>query len=257
MAQKKKSFYMLKLLNIAVIIVVFIVNSLANALPIGGVTTGEVSALTPNLFTPAGLTFSIWGLIYLLQVVFLITQYRLDNDSPWLEKIGYWYVILNLGNATWLIAWHNQIFWLSEIIMLVILVGLIMLYQRLGIGKKAYGPDEDNIKGGLFIPISVYFGWISVATIANTAALLTSIGWEGGAISEAAWAIIMIVIATVLGFILLVKKDDIYYTAVIVWALLGIAIKRLRADTTNPGIGYIAIAFMVLLIVAAIFLEVK
>lgn len=50
------------------------VNALANILPIGGMGTGEVSDSYPNLFAPAGITFSIWGVIYFLLALHTIYQ---------------------------------------------------------------------------------------------------------------------------------------------------------------------------------------
>ena len=43
-----------------------VTNYLANALPLNGRSTGDISDAYPSLFTPAGITFSIWGVIYLL-----------------------------------------------------------------------------------------------------------------------------------------------------------------------------------------------
>ncbi len=38
------------------------------------------------------------------------------------------------------------------------------------------------------LPFSVYFGWITVATIANVTVWLVSIEWDGFGFSEPAWA---------------------------------------------------------------------
>jgi hypothetical protein len=59
-------------------------NALANILPVNGVSTGQVSDAYQNLFTPAGLTFSIWGLIYLLvagYVLYTLGFFQADNDN--------------------------------------------------------------------------------------------------------------------------------------------------------------------------------
>ena len=66
----------LQALNVLGFALVLTLNTLANALPINGMNTGEVSALYPNLFVPAGFTFSIWGIIYLLLLGFVIFQFR-------------------------------------------------------------------------------------------------------------------------------------------------------------------------------------
>ena len=59
---------------IAAFLLVIVVNGMANGVPLGGRTTGEISAAYPTLFTPAGFTFGIWGLIYTLLTCFVIYQ---------------------------------------------------------------------------------------------------------------------------------------------------------------------------------------
>lgn len=46
------------------VIATIVVNGLANALPLNGVTSGEVSNRFGVYFVPAGYVFSVWGLIY-------------------------------------------------------------------------------------------------------------------------------------------------------------------------------------------------
>ena len=101
----------LQLLNLLGFILVIVLNGLANALPINGYTTGELSDRYPNLFVPAGFTFSIWGVIYLLLLVFVIYQIRNwwskhRLDMSFVQKIGPWFAISCLANASWIIAWH-------------------------------------------------------------------------------------------------------------------------------------------------------
>lgn len=60
--------------NIVAYIAVLVINYQAVNLPIGGMTTGQLADLYPNLFTPAGLTFSIRGLIYLALFGFVVRQ---------------------------------------------------------------------------------------------------------------------------------------------------------------------------------------
>ena len=61
---------MFQILNIVAVIGTLILNYLSNALPINGKTAGQLSDEIPNLFVPAGLTFAIWGVIYILLIMF-------------------------------------------------------------------------------------------------------------------------------------------------------------------------------------------
>ena len=89
---------------------VIFINYLANALPIGGLTTGQVSDLLDNLFTPAGFTFSIWGVIYLGLLIFLISSiFTSNNQKPFLNKILNLFSITCILNISWIFAWHSSI----------------------------------------------------------------------------------------------------------------------------------------------------
>jgi len=215
-----------KLLNTIALLFMLVMNTLAVSLPIGGKTTGELSDLYPNLFVPAGFTFAIWSVIYLLLVGFIAYQWIVSDDKSKVEKIGNWFVLNGLANGSWIVAWHYELVPVSIVIMLVLLGSLIMMYRKLNInyfGK--YG-----IKWLVYTPISVYLGWISVATIANFTTVLVSYGWSGFGISEDVWAVVVLIVAVILGSLMLYRHKDIFYAGVIAWASYGILSKRL-ADT--------------------------
>jgi benzodiazapine receptor len=65
-----------QLMNVIAVVAALIMNALVNILPLNGVTTAQVSDSYPNLFTPPGYVFSIWGVIYALAVVFMFYQAR-------------------------------------------------------------------------------------------------------------------------------------------------------------------------------------
>lgn len=64
----------IKLMVLISYLIMIVVNALANILPINNLTTGQVSDSFPNLFAPIGLTFSIWGVIYLLLGIYSVYQ---------------------------------------------------------------------------------------------------------------------------------------------------------------------------------------
>mgnify|MGYP006298594637 CR=1 FL=1 len=222
----------LQIMNIFAFLLVLVVNALANALPIGGNTTGELSDLYPNLFVPAGLTFSIWGVIYLALAAFIIYQAR-DIFSgrkikmPYLKSIGWYFVLSCLANAGWIFAWHYRQVLLSLLIMLVLLYSLIMIYTRLNIGNK---PVDSATAHFVHLPFSLYLGWITVATIANITAVLVHYQWNRWGLSEVFWTVLVIIAGTVIALINIIQRGDIPYSAVILWAYLGIIIKRYSVD---------------------------
>jgi len=229
---KKSQLKSLSILNLLSFVSMVIVNYLAVTLPLNNKTTGVLADQYPNLFVPIGLTFSIWGIIYLLLAIFIVYQlvyaFRKNTpDSSFLEKIGFLFFLSCLANFSWIFAWHFERVFLSFLIMLILLLSLIVIYQKLNIGRSAALKSEKYL---VHLPFSVYLGWITIATIANTTALLVNLNWNRWGLSEPFWTIVVIIIGLVISLMMLFYRKDIFYSLVVDWALLGILIKRLTVD---------------------------
>ena len=210
--------------NVLAVIATIVINGLANALPLNGQTTGEISDRFQVYFMPAGYVFSIWGLIYLGLIIFSVFQaLPAQRDNPRLGRIGYLFAASCLANIAWLFLWHYEQFPLTLIAMLLLLVLLIVIYLRLGIGQVEVSSTE---KWLVHIPFSVYLGWITVATITNVTSLLDYWNWSGWGVSEEVWAIIMLVAGLSIASMVTITRGDIVYMLVIVWAFVGIAVKQ-------------------------------
>lgn len=239
-----KSIKTLQWLNAAGFVFMIVMNTLANALPLFGRNTGEISALFPNLFVPSGFTFSIWGLIYLLLLIFTVAQMKgaLGGKSAppaYVAAIGPWFFLSSMANGLWILAWHALQPLLSLAVMLLLLWSLIRIYQALNSGSDSQG------KYAARLPFSVYLGWISVATIANATAVLVHYDWSGFGIGPAVWTVAMIAVAVLAGVVFLWKKSDAPYALVILWALYGILA---RTDAVQfPTIYYALLGGMILL----------
>jgi hypothetical protein len=225
----------LSILNLLGFLGTVIVNALANILPINGVTTGELSDLYPNLFTPAALTFSIWGLIYVLLAIFVVYQLlpsvRGDpQKADFIRRIGPFFFVSCIANIGWIFAWHYQNVALSLVFMLVLLGSLLTIYLRLNIGTTEATKARRYM---VHLPFSVYMGWITIATIANVTAALVNVNWGGFGLGEQFWAVAVIVVGIAIALSVLVTRRDAYYCLVVDWALLGILLKRL-SDATVP-----------------------
>ena len=232
--------------NIFALGTVITINALANILPINGVTTGEVSDSFPSLFTPAGYVFSIWGLIYLLLAVFVVYQaLPSQKDNPRLERLGYWFAISCAFNVSWLLAWHYGAIGLSQLLMFGILGSLIACYLKLGIGKSEVSRTETL---AVRLPFSVYLGWITVATVANTSVTLLNYGVTGGWLAPF-WTVVAIAAAVGVGTLMLRKRGDTAFNLVLVWAFAGIAVKQWGAELLVV-VGAIVAAGLVLYLIA-------
>jgi hypothetical protein len=246
------TLWLLKILNLAAFVATVAVNAMANALPINGKTTGELSDLYPNLFVPAGLTFSIWGIIYLLLAVFSIYQIAAPtrNSADFLQRIGPLFVIASAANISWIYLWHYQRVSLSLAAMLVLLGSLLAIYLRLGIGVRAASWRQRLL---VHLPFSVYLGWITVATIANVTAVLVHVGWNRFGLSQELWTVVVLIVATLITLAVLFTRNDLFYALVILWAFLGILIKRLAVDSP-PSRAIIATLAVTMAVILAVLL---
>jgi hypothetical protein len=239
---KLNSFEMVKYLNIGFFAVMIVMNYLANALPLNNKTTGALSDALPNLIVPAGLTFSIWGIIYLLLAAFCIIQFK-ASDQVLIEKIGWLFSISCLLNAVWIVAWHYQRIPVSLLIMTGLLITLIYINtvirdQPFGIIKAAFG---------------IYLGWICIAIIANVTALLVRYSWTGFGISEVTWAIIMISAGALIVSLALLRLQNPFLGLSVIWAFLGIYLKRHDDYRTIAITAIVALAVVVIVTLLGFF----
>jgi hypothetical protein len=208
--------------SIVALAITVLVNGLANGLPLGGQTTGEISDKYPSLFTPAGYVFSIWGLIYLGLIVFVIWQaLPRQRSNEKIRSVRVPFVVSCACNAAWIFAWHFDLLWLSLVLMAGILGSLIVIYRRLAIGQDRVPVTE---RWFMHLPFSVYLAWISVASIANLSALQIDRGWDDLLFSAATWTIIKIAVAGSIAVTVLFRRRDVAFMLVVVWASIGIAV---------------------------------
>jgi hypothetical protein len=222
-----KKINMAQIITILLTAATIIVNVLANALPLNGQGTGEISDRFDIYFVPAGYVFSIWGLIYLGLLAFTVYQaLPAQRDNPLLKRIYPAYWIGSIANILWVFLWHYEFFPLTLVAMLTLLASLLYIYLQM---TKADIALDRNQKWFLKLPFSVYLGWISVATIANVSQVLFFFDWGGWGISPVLWAVILLVVATFLGLLMIWREKDIAYTLVLIWAFIGIT--NSQADT--------------------------
>ena len=213
-----------QILNALSVAIALTVNILASALPLNGQNTGEISDRFPVYFVPAGYVFAIWSVIFIGWIAFAVYQFLpAQKESPRFRNLGYLFAISGLFNAAWLVCWHYNFFGLSVLVMLTLLALLIASYLKLNVGRTPVSTAE---KWSVDVPLSVYLGWISVATVANISSWLYLVNWNGFGIAPQAWAVIMIAVASLLGVLMTVTRRDSGYVFVLAWSFAGIALKQ-------------------------------
>jgi benzodiazapine receptor len=218
-----------QILVVLSILATLAVNLLANALPFNGLSTAEISDRFKVYFVPAGYVFSIWGVIYIGLIAYAVFQaLPSQRENPRLRQIGYPVIVAGLANCIWLFLWHYEQFPLTLIAMFGLLAMLILVYLNLGIGQTQISTAETWT---VRIPFSVYLGWITVATIANITDVLYYLQWAGFGIGARDWTLILFAAVILIAGLMSLTRRDIAYNLVIVWALIGIAVKQAAAKS--------------------------
>ncbi|SMG50497.1 tryptophan-rich sensory protein [Paenibacillus aquistagni] len=234
-----------RIINLIAVIATIAVNALANIIPFNGKTTGEISAMFPVLITPAPYTFSIWGLIYVLLIVFAI-YLALPKQQDKVKLVGPLFLISCLFNMLWIVLWHylyTQV-WLSLLAMLGLLLSLILIYKRVVSIPRPSAADELCVQ----LPFRIYLGWVSVATIVNVSVVLYAVNWNGFGLSAELWTILILAVGTLLAWIVGGVYRDYAYVLVFVWAYIGIAVK----EGQEPTVFYTALSLAALMFVYAV-----
>jgi translocator protein len=231
--------------NVVAVLAVIVVNGLANALPLNGRSTGSISDSFQVFFVPAGYVFSIWGLIYLGLIAFVVYQaLPSQREAPRLLRVGYWFAGSCLANIAWLFCWHALQFPLTVLLMLALLLSLIVIYLRLEIGRSTATRAETWC---VRVPFSIYLGWITVATVANVTVLLTYWHWSGWGLRPELWAVFMLLAATAIAAVMSLTRGDVAYVLVLVWAFVGIALKQASAPLVAGAAWALAAALLPIL----------
>ncbi|MDO5435006.1 MAG: tryptophan-rich sensory protein [Clostridia bacterium] len=252
----------LKWINTIAFAAMAAVNALANLLPIGGNTVSQVTEAYPNLFTPAPVTFAIWGLIYVLMAVFVIYQWEVFDSGRFSagvrEDIGLWFAVSCALNIAWIFLWHDRLIGPSVLCIALLLISLIMIQGRLG-----------NANGGFMLRMaartgfSVYYGWIIAATIANISVWLTSIGWNGWGLPADFWTSLVLLVGAGIAFSVVVFGKNGIAGLAVMWAYAGILYKHLSPAWYNGahpfviGAGFLGEVIILTAIVLPLFTSVR
>jgi len=225
------------------------VNGLANALPINGQTTGEISDRFPVLVVPAGYVFGIWGLIYLGLAAFTVYQALPGRRAdPLLRRLGWLPALTGALNVAWILLWHGEVFALTVPVMVALLATLAAIEVSLRGGGRTHTGAE---RWAVAVPFSIYLGWITVATIANVAATLASLGFTGLGVDPPLVAAAVLLVGLAIACAMVLRFRDPAYGCVIVWAYAGIVVKASGSPLVPVVAGAAAVVVAVLVVAVA------
>jgi len=208
-------------------------NVMSNALPINDQTMPEISAKYPSLFTPAGFTFSIWGVIYLALLFFVVYQaLPSQRSNEKIAGISRLFQVNCVANASWIVAWHYDLLTISLLIMLVMLFTLILIYRAL-LGAVERASTTQHLL--LHFPFSLYTSWITLATIANISTVQTGNGWDNIGLTAISWTLLKLALAGAIGAAVVLRYGDVVFVLVVAWAAYGISVMQSATPAVSGG----------------------
>lgn len=227
------------------ILAAIVINAISNVFPLRGLNIGAIAnqILGGVLITPANYAFAIWGVIYLGLVSFGIYQVLpAQRHNPRLLKLRAPIIWASVFQIVWVYLFQLQQFWWSVVFMLGILLNLIAAYWWSRFQNTRISREDKWLAQ---IPIRIYLGWISVATIVNVASALYASQWNGFGIAPSVWTVLMLLIAAAITCAIILQYRDVAFTGVIVWAFLAVAVRQ----SAQPAIAITALGCAIGLLV--------
>nr|WP_294691740.1 tryptophan-rich sensory protein [uncultured Friedmanniella sp.] len=186
-------------------------------------STAAISDDNRSPLTPAGYAFSIWGLIFTACLALAAYQaLPAQRERAVHRRTGWWLVAAFTASAIWVPIFSTGVLWLAQLVILVLLGCLVVAARRL----TRLGPAPDRTEQlALRLPVTIYLGWVSLATVAGFGATFRWFGMpaRGGWVSLVAAVLLLFATAfaiVVVGRFLAVAG----FALAACWALVALAI---------------------------------
>lgn len=208
---------------------------------------GRTTDFNEPLIVPEPYAFAIWSVIYTGLIAFPIYQlFKKSEDHPLWNSVRTWFSLNVICNGLWLVAASYSFQWTTVGIIVFMLISLYKLNEFLIKIKEDGG--KVNFWGERLV-FSLYFAWITLATVLNVSAALKFYQWDGFGLSEVTWSLIILPVAVAITTAAVWKYRDTGYAVVVIWAFVALVVKHWGE---NPSIAYLAIG-VVLLFLGLIF----
>lgn len=203
-------------------------------IPVEDSAAGALSA-EATVLAPAGAAFSIWSLIYLGLLGYVILQWLPRNaGNDRFRRTGWLAGVSMVLNAAWILVTQQGLVWLSVAVILALAVVLGLTVERLS-GVQEYGLTERIFVDGTF---GAYLGWVTIASCANVAAAGHASGWTTGSIGDQVLAVAVLMVAIVLGAVFAWHLGGrISVALALAWGLAWIGIARLTGSPESTIVG--------------------
>ena len=239
-----KNTHLISFISLTLLLILYIMtlNGFFGPHPIGTTSTS-----TRPLIVPKGFAFSIWALIYTGLITFPIYQFIKKKEHPKWCSLRVWYSLNVVLNGLWLVCASYDWLWITVIIILMMLFSLIKIDHQIRTMKNEGVEINYWIESFVF---SIYFGWVTLATVLNIAAALKFYDWDAWGIPELYWSLIILSITVVIIIKLFRSYHDQAFMTVGIWAFFALA---LRHWESLPILAYFSLGIIMLFIILLIF----
>ena len=215
-----------------------------------GPDQGTISDRYPTLLVAAGYAFSIWSVIFALDLVYALLQATgTRRRNPVLARIAPAAAAGFFLTAIWMPLFSQEMFWLC----LVVIFGALacLAWSALVLSRS----------GGHFwswLALSLHAGWLSLAAFLNLAQTIVAYGLlpTGDMLGWSA-ALFLLAAALLLG-LNHTMRGNLAYAAAALWGLGAVYVRQSGGELPGSGIAaWIAVAIAVLLAVQTIWLRMR
>lgn len=156
--------------------------------PIAEAADGALSA-TATPVAPDSPAFAIWSVIYAGLAVFAVVQALPRNATdPRLRAVAWWVLASMLLNALWIGVVQAGSVGASVAVIVVLLAVLARLFVTL-VHLAHTGAVASTVTD---VTVGLYLGWVSIATLANTAAFLAAADVGELGLGATTWSVILV-----------------------------------------------------------------
>jgi hypothetical protein len=209
----------------------------------GGALDCDGSFLAPT--RPA---FGIWSVIYLLLIAYTVWQALPSQRADVRQRaIGWWIALTAVLNGVWLVTAQFANLPLTVLAIFALLAALAVTFQRTVVVRRERVVDAILIDGAT----GLHLGWVSLASVANTAAWLTQAGLDVS--MPDVWGIGVLIVVAAIGIAIPILSGGRFAPGLaIAWGLVWLGVGRLTGEPASVPIGITAIVVAVLVLVAPI-----
>lgn len=216
--------------------------------PVQELQKGALSA-EGSYLAPAGPAFAIWTLIYLGLAAYTIWQaLPAQRDSSRQRAIGWWVAGSMVLNGLWLVTAR----YLSLVATVIVIAALLAVLARIIVmlGRdRAPGPLDLTLFDGVQ---GLHFGWVTIATVANTAAWLTQTLPADLGEQADAWGTGVLVVVAVIGAASALVTRRLAPALATSWGLVWLAVGRIGGEPQSTPIGVTGLIVAAVILIAGI-----